>query len=133
MSRPANLAAVPQLRADGSLRHLLTLEGLPTAILEGLLERARHYTRPLGLRAARSKALDGVTVATLFTEPSTRTRVSFELAARRLGADVASVEASQVSLMPPGTIAAMGKDEVLDLVAYLVSGGDRKHKVFQPR
>lgn len=48
-------------------------------------------------------------------------------------ADVANVEASQVSLMPPGTIAAMGKDEVMDLVAYLVSGGDRKHKVFQPR
>jgi len=48
-------------------------------------------------------------------------------------ADVASVEASQVSLMPPGTIAAMGKDEVMDLIAYLVSGGDRKHKVFQPR
>jgi aspartate carbamoyltransferase catalytic subunit len=36
--------------------------------------------------------LEGVTVATLFTEPSTRTRVSFELAAQRLGADVASVE-----------------------------------------
>lgn len=48
-------------------------------------------------------------------------------------ADVAGVEASQVSLMPPGTIAAMGKDEVMDLIAYLVSGGDRKHKVFQPR
>lgn len=111
MSRPANLAAVPQLRADGSLRHLLTLEGLPTAILEGLLERARHYTRPLGLRAARSKALDGVTVATLFTEPSTRTRVSFELAARRLGADVASVEV-QLSSRLKG-------ESMLDTVATL--------------
>jgi aspartate carbamoyltransferase catalytic subunit len=80
------------LRADGSLRHLLGLEGLPRAMLERLLERSQHYSRPLGAAPARGTALEGVTVATLFTEPSTRTRVSFELAAQRLGADVASVE-----------------------------------------
>lgn len=82
----------PALRADGSLRHLLTLEGLPRALLERLLERAQYHSRPLGAPPARGKTLDGITVATLFTEPSTRTRVSFELAAQRLGADVASVE-----------------------------------------
>jgi aspartate carbamoyltransferase catalytic subunit len=81
-----------QLRADGSLRHLLTLEGLPTRLLEQLLERAQHFVREIGERPARSDALRGVTVAALFSEPSTRTRLSFELAARRLGADVASVE-----------------------------------------
>jgi hypothetical protein len=48
-------------------------------------------------------------------------------------ADVADVALSQVSMMPPATIAAMNRDEVMDLVAYLVSGGDRKHAVFQPR
>lgn len=48
-------------------------------------------------------------------------------------AEVASVEPSQVSMMPPATIALMNKDEVMDLIAYLVSGGDRKHKVFQAR
>ncbi|MCU0760431.1 MAG: aspartate carbamoyltransferase catalytic subunit [Steroidobacteraceae bacterium] len=80
------------LRADGSLRHLLTLDDLPRPMLERLLERAGHYSRPLGAPAARGTALEGVTVATLFTEPSTRTRVSFELAAQRLGAEVASVE-----------------------------------------
>ena len=41
---------------------------------------------------ARSHALRGVQIATLFTEPSTRTRVSFELAGRRLGADVMNLE-----------------------------------------
>lgn len=81
-----------QLRSDGSLRHLLTLDGLPLPILEGLLARAQHFVRDLGERPARSDALRGVTVAALFSEPSTRTRLSFELAARRLGADVASVE-----------------------------------------
>ena len=80
------------LRADGSLRHLLGLEGLPRAMLDRLLERSQHYARPLGAPPARGTVLEGVTVATLFTEPSTRTRVSFELAAQRLGADVASVE-----------------------------------------
>ncbi len=81
-----------QLRADGSLRHLLTLEGLPARLIEQLLERAQHFVREIGARPARSDALRGVTVAALFSEPSTRTRLSFELAARRLGADVASVE-----------------------------------------
>jgi len=46
---------------------------------------------------------------------------------------VASVEPSQVSMMPPATIALMNKDEVRDLIAYLVSGGDRKHKVFRSK
>jgi len=82
----------PMLRADGSLRHLLTLDGLSRPLLERLLERSQHWSRPLGAAPARGTALQGVTVATLFTEPSTRTRVSFELAAQRLGADVASVE-----------------------------------------
>ena len=82
-----------QLRADGSLRHLLTLDGISLAMVEGLLERAQGFVRTLGKqRPATSEALRGVTVANLFTEPSTRTRVSFELAAKRLGADVVNLE-----------------------------------------
>ena len=81
-----------QLRPDGSLRHLLTLEGLPRPLLERLLERAQGLVRPLGARPAMSQALAGSTVANLFTEPSTRTRVSFELAAKRLGAQVVNLE-----------------------------------------
>ena len=81
-----------QRRDDGSLRHLVTLDGLSRAELENLLERAQRYVRPLGARAPGNRALDGVTIANLFTEPSTRTRVSFELAARRLGATVINIE-----------------------------------------
>jgi aspartate carbamoyltransferase catalytic subunit len=81
-----------QLRADGTLRHLLTLEGLPRAQLEALLERAQSFVRAPGERIAPSNVLRGVTVANLFTEPSTRTRVSFELAAKRLGAQVVNLE-----------------------------------------
>ena len=81
-----------QHRADGSLRHLLTLEGLSREQIETLLERSQHYARALGTPPPRENALAGVTVANLFTEPSTRTRVSFELAAKRLGAEVVNLE-----------------------------------------
>jgi aspartate carbamoyltransferase catalytic subunit len=108
---PTSHAPTPQLRGDGSLRHLLTLGSLSRSALEHLLERAAHFSRPAGAAAARSSALAGVTVATLFTEPSTRTRVSFELAAQRLGADVASVEV-QLSSRLKG-------ESMLDTVATL--------------
>ena len=81
-----------QLRPDGSLRHLLTLETLSRAQIERLLDRAQTFVRPLGEKPPRSEALAGLTVANLFTEPSTRTRVSFELAAKRLGAEVVNLE-----------------------------------------
>ena len=81
-----------QLHPDGSLRHLITLEGLPRLLIERLLDRAQSYVRPLGEKPPASRALAGRTVANLFTEPSTRTRVSFELAAKRLGADVVNLE-----------------------------------------
>src|SRR6187551_944852 len=81
-----------QRRADGSLRHLLTLEGLSRTELESLLERSQYFVRRNGEAAAHSDVLRGVTIANIFTEPSTRTRVSFELAGKRLGADVVNLE-----------------------------------------
>jgi len=88
----SSASATDQRRSDGSLRHLLTLQGLSRVELERLLEAAQSFVRPLGARPASSRQLAGVTVANLFTEPSTRTRVSFELAAKRLGADVVNLE-----------------------------------------
>jgi aspartate carbamoyltransferase catalytic subunit len=102
-----------QLRADGSLRHLLTLETLPRAHLERLLERSQSFVRPLGAQPPISQALAGATVANLFTEPSTRTRVSFELAAKRLGAQVVNLEV-QLSSRVKG-------ESVLDTVYTLQS------------
>jgi aspartate carbamoyltransferase catalytic subunit len=76
----------------GRLRHLLTLEGLSSDDLTQLLDLAQFYVRFPGELPARDQSLWGRTVANLFFEPSTRTRVSFELAAMRLGADVVNLD-----------------------------------------
>src|SRR5512134_1378426 len=81
-----------QTRANGTLRHLLTLEGMTRPQIEALLTRAQKFVRPIGEAPVHNKSLAGITVANMFTEPSTRTRVSFELAAKRLGADVVNLE-----------------------------------------
>jgi len=81
-----------QLRPNGTLRHLLTLEGMSKAQIEALLTRAQTFVKPVGEPPVIKKSLAGITVANMFTEPSTRTRVSFELAAKRLGADVVNLE-----------------------------------------
>ena len=81
-----------QFDADGRLRHLITLEGMTSEQVRELLDRAQRYLRRPGEPPARSRALEGVAVASIFTEPSTRTRASFELAARRLGADLLNLE-----------------------------------------
>ena len=100
-----------QIDATGRLRHLLTLEGLPRACLVGLLDRAQTLLDGIDDRSA----LDGVAVCTLFFEPSTRTRLSFQRAAQRLGADVLGFDAStssttkgETALDTLKTIEAMG-------------------------
>jgi aspartate carbamoyltransferase catalytic subunit len=71
---------------------LITLDGLARAEIESLLDHSQRYVRALGERAPTNRALDGLAIGNLFTEPSTRTRVSFELAGRRLGAEVLTIE-----------------------------------------
>ena len=86
-----------QLDGSGRLRHLLTLEGLPRPVLEALLDRARHWQDAARGGTALRGVLAGRAVCTLFFEPSTRTRSSFQLAAQRLGADVLNFDASTSS------------------------------------
>jgi aspartate carbamoyltransferase catalytic subunit len=76
----------------GGLRHLVTLEGLGRDALSAILDRAETYRRLPGQPAYEGRELAGVTVANLFFEPSTRTRASFDLAGRRLGAHVINLD-----------------------------------------
>ena len=84
---------IEQVDARGRLRHLLTLDGLPRAVLSALLARAQAFADGGDER----RALAGIAVCTLFFEPSTRTRLSFQRSAQRLGADVLGFEASSSS------------------------------------
>ena len=74
------------------LRHLTTLENLPRDTIERLLDRAEALRDACAHGTRKLNVLTGRTVLNLFFEPSTRTRTSFELAARRLGADVVNFD-----------------------------------------
>lgn len=86
-----------QLDEAGRLRHLLRLKGLSRSFITELLDRAESYQTPVGKPPARDNVLKGRTVANLFFEPSTRTRASFELAAKRLSADVLNLDVNMSS------------------------------------
>ncbi|MEM9403660.1 MAG: aspartate carbamoyltransferase catalytic subunit [Pseudomonadota bacterium] len=86
-----------QFTADGQLRHLLTLDGIGRDTLIALLDEADAFLADDGAAVIRSDALKGRTVANLFFEPSTRTRASFDLAGKRLGADVLNLDVNTSS------------------------------------
>jgi aspartate carbamoyltransferase catalytic subunit len=88
---------IEQIAPNGLLRHLITLDGLDRQLVEQLLERARHYLARRGSCAPRDTSLSGFTVANLFFEASTRTRASFELAAKRLDAEVLNLDVNTSS------------------------------------
>ncbi len=97
-------SASVQRDSDGRLRHLITLEGLSKDELTALLDLAQFYVRAPGDLPARDQSLAGHTVANLFFEPSTRTRVSFELAAQRLGAEVVNLDMQSSSRVKGETV-----------------------------
>jgi len=78
----------PQLSADGSLQHLLTIEGLPRDVLMRILDTAASFIGVTEREVKKVPLLRGKSVFNLFFEPSTRTRTTFEIAAKRLSADV---------------------------------------------
>ncbi len=81
-----------QLNEHGQLRHFLTIRGLTSDILTNILDYAESFLG-VGHRAVKKvPLLRGKTVMNLFFEPSTRTRTTFELAAKRLSADVLNID-----------------------------------------
>jgi aspartate carbamoyltransferase catalytic subunit len=80
-----------QLTEDGRLRHLLTLDGLPRAIITQILDTAESFMDVGEREVKKVPLLRGKSIFNLFFEPSTRTRTTFEIAAKRLSADVVNL------------------------------------------
>ncbi len=130
------------------MKHLLTIEDLDRDGIVGLLDAAEHMSDVLGREIPKVPALRGKTVVSLFYEDSTRTRLSFETAAKRLSADTmtfstssSSVKKGESLLDTVKTIEAMGIDAMVVrhsaagaphriagwLDAAVVNAGDGRH------
>ncbi|MCH6585206.1 MAG: aspartate carbamoyltransferase catalytic subunit [Proteobacteria bacterium] len=81
----------PQLNKSGELQHLLTTEGLPASILLNILDTAESFVGVTERDVKKVPLLRGKSIFNLFFEPSTRTRTTFEIAAKRLSADVVNL------------------------------------------
>jgi aspartate carbamoyltransferase catalytic subunit len=87
----------PQLNDKGELTHLLTIEGLPKAIVTSILDTAESFVSIGEREVKKVPLLRGKSVFNLFFENSTRTRTTFEIAAKRLSADVINLNVSTSS------------------------------------
>jgi aspartate carbamoyltransferase catalytic subunit len=83
-----NMKNNPQLNKNGELQHLLTIEGLPAATLRHILDTASSFLNIAEREVKKVPLLQGKAIFNLFFEPSTRTRTTFEIAAKKLSADV---------------------------------------------
>ena len=87
----------PQLSDDGKLKHLLSIEGLPRSILNQILDTAESFVGVAEREVKKVPLLRGKTVCNIFFENSTRTRTTFEIAAKRLSADVINLNVNTSS------------------------------------
>ncbi len=103
----------PQLNAQGQLQHLLSIEGLPKRLLIDILDTAESFVGVAEREVKKVPLLRGKTVCNIFFENSTRTRTTFEIAAKRLSADVLNLNVSTSSQSKGETIL----DTVNNLIA----------------
>ncbi|MGZ8293334.1 MAG: aspartate carbamoyltransferase catalytic subunit [Telluria sp.] len=89
----------PQLNKNGELQHLLTIEGLPKSIINHILDTASSFVSISDREVKKVPLMRGKSVFNLFFENSTRTRTTFEIASKRLSADVINlnIQASSAS------------------------------------
>ncbi len=87
----------PQIDSNGKLVHLLSIEGIPRDILISILDTARSFVSVTEREIKKVPLLRGKSVFNLFFEPSTRTRTTFEIAAKRLSADVINLNVGSSS------------------------------------
>ena len=90
-----------QLNSEGKHKHFLTIEGLDKKLLTEILDTAESFLGMSGQQVKKVPLLRGKTIVNLFFEASTRTRLSFEIAAKRLSADTFNIAASTSSTTLP--------------------------------
>jgi aspartate carbamoyltransferase catalytic subunit len=96
------------------VKHLISIDDLDRAGIERILDRAESFAEVAGREIKKVPALRGRTIVNLFYESSTRTSSSFELAAKRLSADVVSVRSAGSSVDKGESL----RDTVQTLSAY---------------
>jgi aspartate carbamoyltransferase catalytic subunit len=96
------------------MRHLISIDDLDRADIERILDRAQSFAEVAGREIKKVPALRGRTIVNLFYEASTRTSSSFELAAKRLSADVVSIRSAGSSVDKGESL----RDTVQTLSAY---------------
>lgn len=101
----------PQLNKHGELIHLLSTEGLPKANIHQILDTAEQFLSVNEREVKKIPLLRGKSVFNLFFENSTRTRTTFEIAAKRLSADVINLDIARSS--------ASKGESLLDTIANL--------------
>lgn len=104
-------------------RHLLGLSTWSADEISLVLDTSRHFREVLYRRIRRVPTLRGITVVNLFFEPSTRTRISFELAEKRLSADTVNFSSSGSSVSKGETL----KDTALNIEAMKVDMAVIRH------
>jgi len=93
-----------QLDEQGRLRHFLSIEGLKRSLLVDILDLAESFAGVTEQAVKKVPLLRGKTIVNLFFEASTRTRVTFELAAKRLSADVLNINIDASSTVKGETL-----------------------------
>ena len=116
----------PQLNGNGELIHLLSIEGLPRDIVTHILDTAANFVSVNDREVKKVPLLRGKSVFNLFFENSTRTRTTFEIAAKRLSADVINLDIARSS--------ASKGESLLDTIAqhvaphvHVINAGDGRH------
>jgi aspartate carbamoyltransferase catalytic subunit len=117
----------PQLNSHGELTHLLSIEGLPQEVINRILDTAAPFATVAEREVKKVPLLRGKSVFNLFFENSTRTRTTFEIAAKRLSADVinlnintSSASKGETLLDTTDNLAAMQAD--MFVVRHAASG-----------
>ncbi len=110
-------------------RHLISIDDLSRADILYILDRAEEYEE-IAMGRGMGRVLEGKLLANVFFEPSTRTRMSFEVAMKRLGGDVINMTAQEASSVAKGesladTVRVVGKYADVIVLRHPLEGAAR--------